>query len=96
MSDKEIIFKPSSEICASYIRLHIEETETNKEDNIVKRIIFLGSCPGNSLALSKVLEDNSVKDIIRKVEGVRCGAKSTSCPDQLAQALKEYISSNKN
>ena len=96
MSDKEIIFKPSSEICASYIRLHIEETETNKEDNIVKRIIFLGSCPGNSLALSKILEGEKVSKIIEKVEGLRCGVKSTSCPDQLAQALKEYISNNKN
>ena len=94
MSEKEIIFKPDNEVCCSWIKLNIEEGNENKEENKVKKIVFLGSCPGNSLALSKVLQGMEVKEIIEKLGGTRCGAKSTSCPDQLTKALKDYLGKN--
>ena len=92
--EKDITFKPDSEVCSNWIKIKIQETEENKKDNKVTRVIFMGGCPGNSLALSKILEGKSVGDVIDSVEGVRCAAKSTSCPDQLAQALKNYMNDN--
>ncbi len=91
MTKKDITFKPNEEVCSSWIKIQIEENEPEKENNKVSRIIFLGGCPGNSLALTKILEGKTVKEIIEGIRGVRCGAKSTSCPDQLATALQEYL-----
>ena len=87
----EITKRPDNVVCCQWIKITIDETEDNKEMNKVKRILFLGGCPGNSLALSKILEGLTVKEIIDKVSGVRCGAKETSCPDQLAKILKDYV-----
>ena len=53
------------------------------EDNKVKNVQFIGGCNGN------LVEGMDVQDVIARVEGIKCGMKSTSCPDQLAQALKE-------
>ena len=86
----EITYRPQG-VCSNYIKVQIEEDGQSLEDNHVKRVLFLGGCPGNSLGLAKVLEGMKVKEVIEHLEGVRCGAKSTSCPDQLAQALKDYI-----
>ena len=59
------------------------------EDNKVKNVKFLGGCPGNLLGISKLVEGMDKDEVIARIEGVRCGAKQTSCPDQLAKALKE-------
>ena len=58
------------------------------ENGIITECKFLGGCPGNLLGISKLVVGMHKDDVIAKVEGVRCGAKATSCPDQLAQALK--------
>ena len=58
-------------------------------DNIITNIRFVGGCPGNTLALSKLLEGQTVEYIIEKLSGNRCGIKPTSCADQLAKAVKE-------
>lgn len=58
------------------------------ENGIITECKFLGGCPGNLLGISKLVVGMHKDDVIAKVEGVRCGAKPTSCPDQLAQALK--------
>ena len=62
------------------------------EGDIIKKVEFIGGCPGNVIGLAKLSEGRSAEDIIKRVEGVTCGFKPTSCPDQLAKALKKHIS----
>ena len=59
------------------------------EDGIVKNVQYIGGCHGNLQGISKLGEGMTVEDVIARVEGIRCGMKPTSCPDQLARALKE-------
>ncbi len=59
------------------------------EDGKVRNVQFLGGCNGNLQGLSKLVEGMNVADVIERIEGIRCGMKPTSCPDQLAKALKE-------
>ena len=59
------------------------------EGDIVKNISFNGGCNGNLKAIAALVNDMPVKDVISKLEGIKCGFKSTSCADQLAKALKE-------
>ena len=59
------------------------------EDGVVKNVRFEGGCAGNTIGLAKLVEGMKVEDVIERLEGVMCGFKSTSCPDQLARALKQ-------
>ena len=59
------------------------------ENGKVKNVQFVGGCNGNLKGIAALVEGMSVEEVITRVEGIRCGMKSTSCPDQLAQALKE-------
>ena len=61
------------------------------EDGKVKNVQFIGGCNGNLKGIGALVEGMNVQDVISRVEGIQCGMKSTSCPDQLAQALKEAI-----
>ncbi len=58
------------------------------EDGKVKNVSFFGGCNGNLKGIGSLVEGMDVKDVIARLEGTTCGMKSTSCPDQLAQALK--------
>lgn len=60
------------------------------ENNIIKSVTFTGGCNGNASGISRLVEGMNIDDVISRLEGVHCGFKSTSCPDQLAQALKQY------
>lgn len=60
------------------------------EDGIVKKVRFDGGCSGNTQGVATLAEGMKVDEVISKLEGIRCGFKNTSCPAQLAQALKEY------
>ena len=59
------------------------------EDGKVKNVQFLGGCNGNLKGIGALVEGMDIDDVIPRVEGIKCGMKSTSCPDQLAKALKE-------
>lgn len=59
------------------------------EDGKVKNVQFVGGCNGNLKGIAALVEGMNVEDVITRVEGIRCGMKATSCPDQLAKALKE-------
>jgi uncharacterized protein (TIGR03905 family) len=59
------------------------------EDNKVHNVSYLGGCNGNLQGISKLVEGMDVDEVIRRVEGIHCGMKPTSCPDQLATALKQ-------
>ena len=58
-------------------------------DNKVRNVSFVGGCNGNLQGISRLVEGMKVEEAIRRLEGIRCGFKATSCPDQLAQALKQ-------
>lgn len=59
------------------------------EGGIVKDIIFQGGCHGNLQGIAALVRGMAVEDVVARLEGIRCGHKLTSCPDQLAKALKE-------
>ena len=61
------------------------------EDNILKSVQFLGGCNGNLKGIGKLVEGMDAEEIISRLEGTTCGGKNTSCPDQLAQALKNAL-----
>ena len=55
----------------------------------VEKVQFIGGCNGNLQGISKLVEGMDVDAVIERIEGIHCGFKPTSCPDQLAKALKE-------
>ena len=63
-------------------------TSFDLEDGKVKNVSFLGGCNGNLKGIAALVEGMDIDAVIERVEGIRCGMKSTSCPDQLAKALK--------
>lgn len=69
-------------ICSSKILFDVE-------DNIVSNVRFIGGCNGNGQGISRLAEGMPVDEVIDRLKGVKCGMKSTSCPDQLATALIE-------
>ena len=60
-------------------------------DGTVVGVQFEGGCNGNTKGIASLVEGMPVEEAIRRMEGIRCGFKSTSCPDQLAQALKQAL-----
>lgn len=69
-------------VCSQAINLEID-------NNIIKSVEFVGGCSGNTQGVSRLVEGMDVDEAIKRIEGIRCGARSTSCPDQLAKALRE-------
>ena len=70
-------------VCSMAIQYDIDDEQK------VHNVKFIGGCSGNTQGVARLVEGMKVDDAIARMEGIRCGAKSTSCPDQLAQALKE-------
>lgn len=68
-----------------------QKMDIDVEDGIIEKVEILGGCSGNLQGISRLTAGMRVEDAIAKLEGIRCGFKSTSCPDQLAQALKKCI-----
>lgn len=58
------------------------------EDGIIKSVEFVGGCAGNTAGIAKLVTGMKVDDVISRLEGTTCGMRPTSCPDQLAKALK--------
>lgn len=61
------------------------------EDGIVKNVKFLGGCNGNTQGVAKLAEGRPAKELVSLLKGIKCGFKQTSCPDQLAEAIKSAI-----
>lgn len=76
-------FKTSG-ICAKEILFSID-------NGSIDSVEFIGGCNGNLKGMSVLLQGMKVTDVIKKLEGTTCGPRETSCPDQLAKALKAYI-----
>ena len=73
----------TSGTCSSSIDFEIE-------DNTIQSVAFTGGCNGNLQGISSLVRGMNIDDAISKLKGIKCGMKSTSCPDQLAKALEAY------
>ena len=71
-------------VCSRAFRIEVEE-------GVIRSVQVTGGCDGNLKGLSSLLKGMTVEDAIQRMEGIRCGMKATSCPDQLAQALKTAL-----
>ncbi len=81
-------YKPVG-VCARNIDFEVE-------DGILKDIRFEGGCNGNLKGITTLLIGMNINDVIDKLSGLTCNSKSTSCPDQVAVALKKYLEENNN
>ena len=59
------------------------------EDQTIKEVRFEGGCSGNTQAIASLVKGMNVQDAIERLEGIKCGFKNTSCPDQLSKALRK-------
>lgn len=66
--------------------------EFELDGNIVKSVKFIGGCAGNTAGVAKLVEGMNAQEVIKRLKGIDCHGKGTSCPDQLARALEEAIS----
>ena len=75
-------YKPSG-VCSRKIDFDIE-------DGIIRKVTFTGGCSGNTQGVASLLVGMSVDEAINRLEGIHCGLRPTSCPDQVARALKAF------
>lgn len=61
------------------------------EDGVIENVEFIGGCNGNTKGISALVKGMKVEDVIARLENTKCGPRPTSCPDQLAQALKQAL-----
>lgn len=77
-----MVYKPRG-VCSREIHFDVV-------DNKVTNVAYVGGCSGNTQGVARLVEGMDIDEAIRRMEGILCGPRSTSCPDQLARALKEY------
>ena len=80
---KNTVFYPKG-VCS-------KKYDITTEDGIIKSVHIEGGCSGNLAGISRLLVGMEITDAIKRMEGTTCGFKPTSCPDQIAQALKTLI-----
>lgn len=78
---KQIQYQTSG-TCSAYILGEVE-------DGIIRKVQFVGGCSGNTQGISRLVEGMRVEDAIKKLKGIDCAGRGTSCPDQLAKALEQ-------
>jgi len=78
----DFTFRPKG-VCSQMMDIEVE-------DNKLVSLKVMGGCSGNLQGISKLVEGMDIDEVISRLEGIRCGFKNTSCPDQLAKALKMY------
>ena len=83
----EYIYKPSG-VCSREFIFDID-------DDTVKSLEVIGGCNGNLKGIAKLITGMKLEDIISRIEGVKCGFKNTSCPDQIANAIDRYLGCEK-
>lgn len=75
-----MIYRPQG-VCSQLINVELD-------DDVIKSVEFVGGCAGNTMGISQLVKGMNVDEAIRRMEGITCGFKPTSCPDQLAKALR--------
>lgn len=78
----EYRFTPSNRVCSQEMIIELEE-------DIIKKVTIVGGCAGNTVGVSKLIVGMKIDEAIKRLKGIPCGMKGTSCPDQLAIALEE-------
>ncbi len=81
MNKQRITYTPQGSVCSKLMVIDIE-------DQLIKNVQIVGGCAGNTLGLSRLLVDMNVEEAIKRLEGIDCRSRGTSCPDQLAKALR--------
>ncbi len=81
--ENRYIYRPVG-VCSQQIEILLD-------GDTIRRVIFYGGCHGNTQGLTALLEGMSAKEAVRRLRGIDCHGKGTSCPDQLAQALESII-----
>lgn len=79
---KQISYTPKG-VCSRQINIEIE-------GDTIKEVKYIGGCSGNTQGVAALVAGMTVEEAISRLSGIKCGFKSTSCPDQLAKALIEY------
>lgn len=69
-------------VCSTEIQIEVE-------GEVIKSVKFVRGCPGNLYGISELVKGMEIDEAIKRLDGITCGTKETSCPDQLAKALKE-------
>ena len=82
-----MLFIPKG-VCARAINVEIE-------DGIIKDIKFTGGCAGNTEGVARLCKGMKAEEVIKRLKGIPCGMRPTSCPDQLARALEQYLRENR-
>ena len=77
-------------VCSKNIHLEVDEAGR------IHNVEFTGGCNGNLQGIGRLVEGMDIHEAISRIEGIKCGYKATSCPDQLSLALKEYLSNNQS
>ena len=67
------------------------EISFDMEDGILKNVNFRGGCSGNTQGVARLCEGRNAKEVLQVLDGIKCGFKGTSCPDQLAKAIKKAL-----
>ena len=76
-----VVNYPTQGTCSTSIEIEVE-------NDVVKEVRYTGGCNGNLKGISALVKGMKVEDVITRLEGIRCGNKATSCPDQLCKALR--------
>jgi uncharacterized protein (TIGR03905 family) len=76
-----IVATPSSKVCSKQIDIEIK-------DGIILKVVYTRGCEGNAKGIGALIKDMTVEEAIKRLEGITCGKRGTSCPDQLAKVLK--------
>jgi len=71
--------------------VHSKLMEFDLEDNIVKNVKIVDGCDGNNNGMARLVEGMAADEVVRRLSGLPCGKNPTSCPDQLAKAVKEAM-----
>lgn len=76
-----IVATPSAKVCSKQIDIEIK-------DGIIRKVVYTRGCEGNAKGIGALIKDMSVEEAIKRLDGITCGKRGTSCPDQLAKILK--------
>ena len=78
-----MVYKPKG-VCSMEIHVDLD-------GDVIRNVQFVGGCSGNTQGVARLVQGMKATDAIARLEGIHCGPRPTSCPDQLAQALKQAI-----
>lgn len=76
-----VVATPSAKVCSKQIDIEIK-------DGVIQKVVYTRGCEGNAKGIGALIKDMTVEEAIRRLEGITCGKRGTSCPDQLAKVLK--------